>query len=346
MTAFDSLLTGNLSSEMSGARMSPYELEGLFIEKLTQKYKLNERDIKRAFAHCDCDGKLPFPPFHPLFSHLIGNGLLSLQELTHAFERYLNGVDKRSIEELIARYDVNGDGQISFEEFYELLNRRDASKAPHPRSDPRNSKASRSKQKVEEPEEVQYTRPQHARRSANRPHPRKDEHSSGQSSDFLEHHGSKEHRSRRHRDDPDPVSVQEYGDDRRPYRQDVPGRQHRSSTDDYSEVSNLSDMSELQSDMSDIQSEMSDYHSEMPSEFDPNRAEDMESRVKVYMHNLKSYLLRDAILLRQEERVANRVLVHAQQLSENVGRSLILRAFERVSQSVGRDLVNFKSFQK
>lgn len=36
--------------------MSPYELEGLFIEKLTQKYKLNERDIKRAFAHCDADG--------------------------------------------------------------------------------------------------------------------------------------------------------------------------------------------------------------------------------------------------------------------------------------------------
>ena len=38
--------------------MTPYDIEGLFIEKLTQKYKLNERDIKRAFSQYDKDGNM------------------------------------------------------------------------------------------------------------------------------------------------------------------------------------------------------------------------------------------------------------------------------------------------
>lgn len=288
--------------------------------------------------------------------------MLSLQELTGAFERYLNGVDRRSIEELISRYDVNGDGLIGFEEFYELLTRRDSSKAPHPRSDPRNSKASR-KPKEEVPSEFHLARPQHARRGPTNllrdghhrddPDPASFEDNNGGRHRYHQERPAGPPGKGRHRsstDDFSEVSLpeDEYSTDRYRYHQERPAAppargQHLSSTDDYSEVSNLSD---IESDLSDARSEASDYHSEMPSEFDPNSASDMESRVKVFMHNLKSYLLREAQQLRKEERVANRILVHANELSENVGRALILRAFERVSQTVGRDLVNFKSFQR
>ena len=35
---------------------SVQELESVFVDKLLEKYKLNERDIKRAFARFDTDG--------------------------------------------------------------------------------------------------------------------------------------------------------------------------------------------------------------------------------------------------------------------------------------------------
>ena len=343
-----------------------------------------------------------------------------MNELVGAFERYLNGVDRNSIKALIDRYDVNGDGQISFEEFYELLVRRDASKAPHPRSDPRSKHSSLLKrEQAGEPEEACYSRPQHGRR------------------------GQPSH-ARRNRDEPDIVStnVPEYNDDhcdsrrrplgqrggrerdaaverasfgQRPPARDQPrhhrrstqprddngeygvtyggrtagrrdpdqpswggvdrcgmgqtsqqriGRSERkgavygdhdryqvrdqpyhSSTDDYSEVSNISDVSDALSDVSEY-SVHSNQSSEISSEFDPNDADDMESRVKVFMQNLKSYLIREALQLRKEERVANSIHMHTQQLSEGVGRDIMLRAFGRHTQSVGRDSVNFRSFCK
>ncbi len=48
-----------------GSTGSLYELETLFLEKLQEKYKLNIRDIKRAFSRFDLDH----------------NGLLDLGEL-------------------------------------------------------------------------------------------------------------------------------------------------------------------------------------------------------------------------------------------------------------------------
>ena len=378
--------------------MTPYEVEGLFIEKLTQKYKLNERDIKRAFSQYDKDGmSLYCPLMHYSNSLCSGNGLLNLDELVGAFEKYLNGIDRRSIQDLISRYDVNGDGQISFEEFYELLVRRDASKAPHPRSDPRYKKPTRR----EEQEEVLYTRPQHARRGAPpvqaRPSHRERESyaetNSVNSRDILDrrrggrdpytmtepvdvdrHHrnrgggGRNDGRrggrnadyedpryDRRHYDEcePDSVSADVYSTDSASARQEEPPpmfghtrRPYHSSTDDYSEVSNVSDMSDAQSEISDTRSDYSDFRSELSSQFDPEDATDMESRVKVFMHNLKAYLLREALTLRKEEKVANRILVHANELSENVGRTILLRAFGRVSRSVEGERINFRSFYK
>lgn len=92
------------------AGKTPYELETLFIEKLTEKYKLTERDIKRAFAQYDKDG----------------NGLLDLSEITGAIQLYLNGVSRPDIQQFVKHYDTNGDGLISFEEFFVFLTKRTA----------------------------------------------------------------------------------------------------------------------------------------------------------------------------------------------------------------------------
>jgi hypothetical protein len=91
-------------------RRSLYDLETLFISKVTEKYKLNERELKRAFAKYDSDK----------------NGLLDLDELYVAMTQFLNGVNEDDIAELIAHYDVNGDGKLSFEEFYAFMTARGA----------------------------------------------------------------------------------------------------------------------------------------------------------------------------------------------------------------------------
>jgi len=254
---------------MSAASLSSYELESLFIEKLTQKFQLTERDMKRAFSLYDTDG----------------NGLLSLNELIHAFEKHLVGVKRQQIEELIRNYDINGDGFISFEEFYGFLINRNAV----PRDDKSKTSSKRRDRKSvpdSDPEPV-YTRPMY---------------------------GRKTHYSNPHAAPPPARASEAYApsEESEPYER------------------------------SDVCSE---YDSELSSAFNPDDGGDIESRVKVFLQNLKSYLLREALLLRREERVANRLLVHANKLSENVGKALILRAFEKSSHATARSgRVNLKSF--
>mmetsp|Transcript_3035 Transcript_3035/g.4634 ORF Transcript_3035/g.4634 Transcript_3035/m.4634 type:complete len:1138 (-) Transcript_3035:82-3495(-) len=85
--------------------MKLQELESLFIEKLTEKYRLTQRDIKRAFIKFDTDG----------------SGFLSTSELTAAIGLFLNGIDRNLIVELVQHYDVDQDGVISIDEFSEFL---------------------------------------------------------------------------------------------------------------------------------------------------------------------------------------------------------------------------------
>ena len=82
-----------------------YELESLFIEKLSEKYSLNKRDLKKAFLRFDKDG----------------NGLLDLSELSAAIKMFLNGVSDADIEALMIAYDTNGDGKLSYEELLYFL---------------------------------------------------------------------------------------------------------------------------------------------------------------------------------------------------------------------------------
>lgn len=51
-------------------------------------------------------------------------------KLQKGIQQFLNGVSPHQISELIERYDINGDGKISFEEFLDLMRSRSDSAAP------------------------------------------------------------------------------------------------------------------------------------------------------------------------------------------------------------------------
>ena len=320
-----------------------------------------------------------------------------MNELVAAFEKYLNGVERSSIESLIDRYDVNGDGRISFGEFFELLVRRDASKASHPRSDPRSNHGSLLKEdRVRSPAIAEVARPQHGRHVGKPSHARRhrdepdldstsvDDYNEPSSSwgrrgaGALFHepeggrggqpeqvsHGQQQPRPRdpQHtgtfgvtyggraagRAEPRPGGRKLRPDRPPPQRESslAAAKPPRSSTDNYSEVSSVSDISVADSEASSECSEYSTLASEMSSRFDPDDAGDMESRVRVFMHNLRAYLVRTALQMRKEDRVADNIHMHTQTMVERVGRDMLLRAFRRASQSMGRDEVNFRSFCK
>lgn len=84
---------------------SSLKLQKLLIQKLSEKYSLNLRDLKRAFSNFDKDQ----------------NGLLDLSEVEKGIQQYLTGVSIEAISELVALYDVNGDGSISYDEFLSIL---------------------------------------------------------------------------------------------------------------------------------------------------------------------------------------------------------------------------------
>ena len=97
-----------LAQQHSGSRppgLSLAELESKFVEKFQEKFKLTERDIQRAFKRFDADG----------------SGFLDVAELTDAMHMFLNGVDRARVLELVQRYDVDGDGTISLDEFTAFL---------------------------------------------------------------------------------------------------------------------------------------------------------------------------------------------------------------------------------
>jgi hypothetical protein len=90
------------------AALGPKDLERILIEKLSQRYQITKSDMKRVFSQADSDK----------------SGFLNLHELTEIFERFLVGVNRTQVQELIACYDINGDGYLSFDEFFHFLKNR------------------------------------------------------------------------------------------------------------------------------------------------------------------------------------------------------------------------------
>ena len=85
--------------------MDLIKLQKLLVVKLSEKFALNVRGLKQAFALYDKDG----------------NGLLDLNELQKGLAMILNGVKDNELTALVQAYDLNGDGMLSYEEFLAVL---------------------------------------------------------------------------------------------------------------------------------------------------------------------------------------------------------------------------------
>jgi len=124
-------------------------LQALFKDKLQERFKLNIRDLKKAFGKFDKDN----------------NGLLDLSEVSVAIRSFLNGVPDKAIEDLVAFYDTSGDGKISYDEFLaillskESLTKQQASPRPTP-SDALRAAPSRQATPPPPPPQAQRPRPQ------------------------------------------------------------------------------------------------------------------------------------------------------------------------------------------
>eukprot|EP01041_Mallomonas_annulata_P009524 gene9524-19804_t len=94
------------SSKSSSLKLQ--DVENLFIEKLQEKYRLTERDLKKAFTKYDTNG----------------SGYLESRELAAAINHFLNGVNPEIVNELVKHYDIDGDGLISVSEFAQFLSSR------------------------------------------------------------------------------------------------------------------------------------------------------------------------------------------------------------------------------
>ena len=283
--------------------MSTAELERVFIEKLTEKYKLNDRDIKKAFCQFDVDG----------------NGLLDLDELQNGFKLFLNGVSENQIRQLVARYDINGDNKISFEEFIGLLRSRQASisdasnrsRVPSQRSAAPTDQLTGDDRNVNR-DDVPDLRSLQVRPSA----------SSGRRTDPR----------RRGADDADDISydtgsARAYDDPRRDVRREGRDRyEDRRRADDENQT--------MARDRRQAWGNQPTRElSTVEPELDFTDPEVIESQAQIFLHGLHGLLAKRAKELRIEGKVKHQLTLSASELTEAVATKLIDRAFQQYTGS-------------
>jgi hypothetical protein len=273
---------------MSGFSSTLVDLETLFIEKLQEKYKLNKKDLKRAFSKFDKDG----------------NGLLDLYELTKGVQLFLNGVKESQVQQLVMKYDKNGDGKISYDEFLYFLTNRTAI------SDEGEDYSEQSSR----PSSAGYNygrgagRPAAQGRYGGRGAPSVD--------DDLE----------RMTDDFD-ASELGYGEANQPMAaypsRGRPARGSQSSVADYSDRG-----SSRGSEVASIASS-TPTASDAPSTLNPNNVRDLEYRAKIFMDNIRSYLVKQAAAMRMAGKLQRSTsMMPAAEMHESVARELMVKAFQ------------------
>ena len=301
--------------------MTTYELETLFIEKLTEKYDLTERSIKKAFSRFDADG----------------NGLLNLNELVAGFEAFLNGVDHKQVQALVFSYDVNGDGVISFEEFFQFLTNRQGKQ-----NKVSGGGGGRARGGGGGGEGGGGRRAARQERERRAPPPRQRQPSSSHRS---------QHPPQRFQAKAPPQNMYTHDSNEyqyEPSEQSIPDDGMSSMRDEYSEQDRDSEI-EMESASLYSYSQPDDTRSELSSVFDPTIGNAVESRVKIFTEALKSFLYQEAMKMRRDNKIANSHQITFHNLSDTVSRSLLERAFQReANRSGGRDdeLMNLKSFCK
>ena len=311
--------------------LSPSDLEQLFIDKLQLKYKLTERDLKKAFSRFDKDG----------------NGQLDTKEIGVAVGLMLNGVSDEQIRGLVRRFDINGDGKVSYEEFLKYLLKRSNARA----TDVNAASSSRLPRKVEDSRlQSANTEGSRSGRASDIPanHRRVGAISSGKEEQSKHSNLTADFTQRRERSENKP---QNRVDDRRiDYYNDHASAADIDYDDDESEGEELDDFKYLnnETDQGSIRSQMNQSRgypsydqrpssaasvaqSDAGSHFDPTNATQLEYRCKVFLENLRSYLNRKVISLRDENRLPHHLTMSSKELLEKTGCLLLNKAFQSES---------------
>lgn len=302
------------------ASMDPIRLQKLFVQKLSEKFSLNLKDIKKAFGSIDNDG----------------NGLLNLDELSKALTLYLNGVPQDNIEQLVELYDANGDGMISYEEFLYIM--RNPKYLEQAKKDMQDDEKRYSEERKENMRELgrergrlsRYERP--SRNVSNH----KDDKSAyvGTDSDL----GCD---ANLHYNLPPAPPVQEKARGDRGNRRDR-GQQRQQGERDFAPPtvpdSNIqeSNMQNSRNNRPDSRASVfsfrdEDNASERETVIDLTNPKQLESRSQAYISSLRALLRQLAAGLRQGGKVGtiqDRLTVSSSKLLDNVGREILIKAFQ------------------
>ena len=266
------------------------DLESLFIEKLQEKYKLNKKDLKRVFSRFDTDN----------------NGLLDLQELTKGVQMFLNGVKESQVKKLVEKYDINGDGKISYDEFLHLLTSRGA---------------------IDEYDDISISNSSHNSIP-----------NSSRNSDISSRNGVNFDNSKVNRNNQPKLNEylmnKEYGnmnDDVDTLDGDYFDSNQQADVDYIRpKLSRPNAVVDRDADMSIASSRLSDLNVDNPK--------DIDYRVKIFLDSLKSHLIKQATQMRMSGGVDDSLArMNASEFHESAARMMVAKAFQKYT---GRSIIH------
>ena len=307
------------------------DLEVLFIEKLQQKYKLNERDLKKAFSRFDKDN----------------SGLIDIQELGIAVRLMLNGISDEQVRNLVKRFDLNGDGLISYDEFLKyLLSRKDApTSAANEANDVRFERRNKNSINYKTRPKDDYGGDESVNRSTGvRGNTGKADFRNYEARDDNVEQDNYQNRKSGSRaanqynrneagdedddvDDDSIVDNEDDLDDDENYDNYPARAEGRGPPKSFSALTQKNLQRGRNRD-SDNASTVSDAPSDVASNFDPGNSSEVEYRCKVFLENLRSLLNKRAISLRDSGALANHLTVSKKELLEKTGCALLTKAFK------------------
>jgi hypothetical protein len=298
---------------MSGFSSTLIDLETLFLEKLQEKYKLNKRDLKRAFSKFDTDN----------------NGLLDLYELTKGIQLFLNGVKESQVQKLVSKYDLNGDGKISYDEFLTLLTNRTAMLDDDDMSD-----------NMSRPSSAGYG----SYRNSGTDHRRSGDDSGGGGRGGKGPAGG-ERREGGYPSANYPSYPSNYPDD----ASELMSNDYDASEQGYGSynyedsdaggrgggygrragVAGAAGAGRGPPSVASSSAASTPTQSDAPSELNPNNPRDVEYRAKIFLENIKAYLIKQAASMRLAGKLQRTTaMMNASEMHESVARDLMIKAFQ------------------
>ena len=260
------------------------DLESLFIEKLQEKYKLNKKDLKRVFSRFDIDN----------------NGLLDLQELTKGVQMFLNGVKESQVKKLVEKYDINGDGKISYDEFLQLLTSRGA---------------------IDEYDDISIT-----------------DASSSRNSDRFSHMDANLDRSKASKYKNQPNLNNYLRNKDYDVATDDDGNDGNNVDDDFFESNQQVDVEDIRPQLPRSKAkamvakdaDMISVASSRLSDLNVDNPKDFEYRVKIFLDSLKTHLVKQATQLRMSGGVDDSLArMKASEFHESTARMMVTKAFQK-----------------